>query len=52
MQCEFCDKTLSDAEPENIALLQHVARSAPCAEDYDYLLQNLDASWTLNMSGG
>jgi hypothetical protein len=52
MHCEFCNKALPDADPENIALLNHVARSEPCAEGYDHLLQNLNTSWTLNMSGG
>jgi hypothetical protein len=52
MQCEFCDSELPDVEPENLALLQHVAANEPCHEQFDFLLENLNASWTPAMSGG
>ena len=52
MHCEFCDQTLSDAEPENLALLRHVGERRACGEQYRFLLENLRSSWTLAMSGG
>lgn len=52
MHCEFCAAPLPDAEPENLALLAHVQQSRPCHEQFDYLLENLRSSWTVNMSGG
>ena len=51
--CEFCASPMGAAgEPENVALLGHVAASAECGRQYEYLLDNLRASWTRNMSGG
>lgn len=52
MHCEFCDTTIKSDQPENVALLQHVAANDTCGQQYDYLLQNLRSSWTPNMSGG
>lgn len=52
MQCEFCDSALPESDPANIALLQHIARKEACAEQYEFLLENLNTSWTPNMSGG
>ena len=52
MQCEFCASDLPDTDPENLALLQHIAQRQDCNEQFGYLLENLDASWTRNMSGG
>ena len=52
MHCEFCDSELPDAEPENLALLEHVVESQPCNEQLGYLIENLGVSWTPNMSGG
>ena len=52
MDCEFCHEALPDVEPENLALLTHVAEREACNEQFGYLLENLDASWTRAMSGG
>jgi len=52
MHCEFCDSDLTDAEPENVALLDHVKESEACNEQLGYALENLQASWTPAMSGG
>lgn len=52
MQCEFCESTLPAEEPANLALLLHVRDSEPCGQQFNYLLENLRASWTRNMSGG
>lgn len=53
MHCEFCETPLSVTEqPENLALLGHVRDSEECGRQYDFLLENLRASWTSNMSGG
>ena len=52
MHCEFCDAALPDVEPENLALLMHVARTPACNEQFGYMIENLDASWTRAMSGG
>lgn len=52
MHCEFCEASLPDVEPENLALLQHVSESEACNEQFGYLLENLDRSWTKAMSGG
>ena len=52
MECEFCASELSDAEPENLALLEHVQESQACNEQLGYLIENLNASWTPAMSGG
>jgi hypothetical protein len=52
MDCEFCNETLPQVEPENMALLLHVQESEPCNEQFEYLLENLRSSWTPNMSGG
>lgn len=52
MNCEFCTSALPETNPENLALLEHIVQSQRCNEQYGYLLENLDASWTRNMSGG
>lgn len=52
MECEFCSATLPDVEPENLALLQHVAQAPECNEQLGYLIENLNTSWTKAMSGG
>lgn len=52
MQCDFCDKTLSEAEPANLALLAHVQRNAACNAQFGYMIENLNTSWTRAMSGG
>lgn len=52
MHCEFCERPLASAEPENVALLRHVGESRACREQFGYLLENLRASWTPAMSGG
>lgn len=51
MRCSFCASDLPDREPENVVLLDHLAKSRACGEQYGYLLENLRNSWTLNMSG-
>jgi len=52
MQCEFCDSELPDTDPENLALLAHITQRQDCNERFGYLIENLNASWTRNMSGG
>lgn len=52
MHCEFCASSLPESEPENLALLQHISERQECNEQYGYLIENLHASWTRNMSGG
>ena len=52
MHCEFCDASLPEVEPENLALLTHVAKAPACNEQFGYMIENLDASWTRAMSGG
>lgn len=52
MRCDFCSSSLPDAEPDNLALLQHVKESKACNDQYVFLLENLRTSWTRNMSGG
>lgn len=52
MDCEFCHSELPEVEPENLALLQHVQESQDCNEQFGYLIENLNASWTPAMSGG
>lgn len=53
MHCEFCETPLPSADqPENLVLLGHVRDSAECGRQYGFLLENLRASWTANMSGG
>lgn len=52
MRCDFCASTLPETDPENLALLDHVAQREDCHEQYGYLIENLNASWTRNMSGG
>ena len=52
MRCEFCESSLPETDPANLALLQHVAQRQECNEQYEYLLENLNTSWTRNMSGG
>ncbi|HUR70039.1 MAG TPA: hypothetical protein VM370_12400 [Candidatus Thermoplasmatota archaeon] len=52
MNCEFCASELPETHPANLALLDHMVLSQPCNEQYGYLLDNLRASWTRNMSGG
>ena len=52
MRCEFCDARLPDVEPENLALLMHVAKAPACHEQFAFMIENLDASWTRAMSGG
>lgn len=52
MLCEFCDEQLPTVEPENIALLAHVRAKAYCGEQFDFMIENLNASWTDAMSGG
>ena len=52
MHCEFCDASLPDVEPENLALLQHVAKTPECGEQFGFMIENLNASWTRAMSGG
>lgn len=52
MRCEFCDENLPNLEPENLALLQHVQERQDCNEQFGYLLENINGSWTKAMSGG
>lgn len=52
MNCEFCESTLTDQEPANVALLVHVQERRDCNEKFEHLLENLRSSWTPNMSGG
>ncbi|MEA3201958.1 MAG: hypothetical protein QOE90_3386 [Thermoplasmata archaeon] len=52
MDCEFCHSELPDVEPENLALLEHVQASEACNEQFGYLIENLNTSWTASMSGG
>lgn len=52
MHCEFCNSKLSVAEPENVALLQHVRERKDCNDQFGFMLDNLRSSWTRNMSGG
>jgi len=52
MQCEFCDAKLPEVEPDNLALLTHVAKRPECREQLGFLLENVNASWTRAMSGG
>lgn len=52
MHCEFCASSLPETDPENLALLQHIARRPACNEQYGFLIENLNTSWTRNMSGG
>lgn len=52
MQCEFCAASLPEVEPENLALLRHVAKAPACNEQFHFMLENLNASWTRAMSGG
>lgn len=52
MHCEFCASSLPDTDPENLALLRHIGERQDCNEQYGYLIENLNASWTPNMSGG
>jgi hypothetical protein len=52
MECEFCATTLPETEPENLALLRHLQRSDACEQQFEYLIENLNTSWTRNMSGG
>lgn len=52
MQCEFCDSSLPETDPANLALLQHIQQRQECNEQYGYLIENLNTSWTPNMSGG
>lgn len=51
MQCDFCAKALPESEPANLALLAHVKTSDGCQEQFDFLIENLNASWTRAMSG-
>lgn len=50
--CEFCAAKLPSVEPHNVALLQHVKQNEECNRQYEFLLENLRSSWTVNMSGG
>ncbi|HVL48804.1 MAG TPA: hypothetical protein VM889_09630 [Candidatus Thermoplasmatota archaeon] len=50
--CEFCDERIQTSEPENLALFHHLEDRPACDEQYAYMLSNLRASWTVNMSGG
>ena len=52
MNCEFCAKPLSEAEHENLALLAHLRRNEACEKQFEFLIENLRASWTRAMSGG
>lgn len=52
MRCDFCDSKLPDVEPANLALLRHVGERKDCNEQFGYLLENLNTSWTKAMSGG
>ena len=52
MHCEFCASNLPETDPENLALLEHITQRQECNEQYGYLIENLNASWTRNMSGG
>lgn len=52
MHCDFCAKPLSESEPANLALLAHVKTSNGCQEQFDFLIENLNTSWTRAMSGG
>lgn len=51
MHCEFCESSLPVAEPANVALLAHVQESRACREQFGYMIENLNASWTRSMSG-
>ncbi|MHB8606634.1 MAG: hypothetical protein ACYDCK_15430 [Thermoplasmatota archaeon] len=51
-RCDFCDARLPTREPENLALLQHLDANPGCSQQYQFMLQNLRASWTGAMSGG
>ncbi len=51
-QCDFCEASLTDAEPQNVALLQHLDRKDDCREQFEYMISNLNSSWTASMSGG
>lgn len=52
MLCEFCASPLPTTDPANLALLQHIGEKRECHEQFGYLIENLNTSWTLNMSGG
>jgi len=52
MDCEFCATPLTPELPDNLALLQHLDRNAPCERQFEHLLENIRASWTASMSGG
>lgn len=52
MRCEFCASDIQGEEPENVALMVHVAESEGCQQQFEYYLENLRSSWTPNMSGG
>lgn len=52
MRCEWCGSALPETEPDNLALLGHVRESRACRDQFGYLLENVNASWTRAMSGG
>lgn len=52
MNCEFCDAPLPNDQAANLALLDHVRTERACNESYQFMIQNLNTSWTKNMSGG
>ena len=51
-RCEFCASPFDLEEAANLSLLGHVRESPACNQQYEFLLENLRASWTRNMSGG
>jgi hypothetical protein len=52
MECEFCAAKLPETDPENLALLEHLTQRQDCNEQFGYLIENLNVSWTPAMSGG
>lgn len=51
-ECEFCETTLTPEEPANVALFAHLKNSPDCNEQFGYLIENIQTSWTPSMSGG
>lgn len=49
--CEFCSERLDARQPENVALLYHLGVSEYCKEQFTFVLENLNMSWTGATSG-
>ena len=49
--CDFCQHALTPDTAENVALLDHMARSPGCEEQFGYMVENLGASWPAWVSG-